>query len=168
MDNYLRVGVISSTHGIRGEVKVFPTTDDLRRFDDLTEVILDTGKELIPLEVEGIKYFKQQAILKFKGIDDINEIEKYRGKDLLVSRDNAVKLHENEYFIYDLIDSEIITDTGESLGILTEILTTSANDVYVVKTPDHKEILIPSIKECILNVDVEQKKIIVHLLPGLR
>ncbi|MBB2183009.1 16S rRNA processing protein RimM [Lachnospiraceae bacterium MD1] len=168
MDNYLRVGVISSTHGIRGEVKVFPTTDDLRRFDDLTEVILDTGKELIPLEVEGVKYFKQQAILKFKGIDDINEIEKYRGKDLLVSRDNAVKLHENEYFIYDLIDSEIITDTGESLGILTEILTTSANDVYVVKTPDHKEILIPSIKECILNVDVEQKKIIVHLLPGLR
>jgi 16S rRNA processing protein RimM len=168
MDNYLRVGVISSTHGIRGEVKVFPTTDDLRRFDDLTEVILDTGKELIPLEVEGVKYFKQQAILKFKGIDDINEIEKYRGKDLLVSRDNAVKLHENEYFIYDLIDSEIITDTGEALGILTEILTTSANDVYVVKTPDHKEILIPSIKECILNVDVEQKKIIVHLLPGLR
>lgn len=168
MDNYLRVGVISSTHGIRGEVKVFPTTDDLRRFDDLTEVILDTGKELIPLEVEGVKYFKQQAILKFKGIDDINEIEKYRGKDLLVSRDNAVKLQENEYFIYDLIDSEIITDTGESLGILTEILTTSANDVYVVKTPDHKEILIPSIKECILNVDVEQKKIIVHLLPGLR
>ena len=168
MDNYLRVGVISSTHGIRGEVKVFPTTDDLRRFDDLTEVILDTWKELIPLEVEGVKYFKQQAILKFKGIDDINEIEKYRGKDLLVSRDNAVKLHENEYFIYDLIDSEIITDTGESLGILTEILTTSANDVYVVKTPDHKEILIPSIKECILNVDVEQKKIIVHLLPGLR
>ncbi len=168
MDNYLRVGVISSTHGIKGEVKVFPTTDDVNRFKELKKVILDTGKELLPMEIEGVKFFKQMAILKFKGIDDINDVEKYKGKDLLVDRENAVKLEEGEYFIYDLIQSEVITDEGEMLGYLAEIISTGANDVYVVKTEDGKEILIPSIKECILDVDVDHKKITVHLLNGLR
>lgn len=167
MDNYLRVGVISSTHGIRGEVKVYPTTDDVKRFDDLKQVILDTGKEYLPLEIEQVKYFKNIPILKFKGIDDINEIEKYRGKDLLVSRENAIQLEEGEYFVYDLLDSEVFTEDGSSLGVLTEIINTAANDVYVVKTKDNKEILIPSIKECILDIDVENKKITVHLLDGL-
>jgi 16S rRNA processing protein RimM len=168
MDNYLRVGVISSTHGIKGEVKVFPTTDDVNRFKELKTVFLDTGKELLPMEIEGVKFFKQMAILKFKGIDDINDVEKYRGKDLLVDRENAVKLEEGEYFIFDLIHSEVITDEGEKLGSLAEIISTGANDVYVVKTDDGKEILIPSIKECVLDVDVEHKKITVHLLNGLR
>lgn len=168
MDNYLRVGVISSTHGIKGEVKVFPTTDDVNRFKELKKVFLDTGKELLTMEIEGVKFFKQMAILKFKGIDDINEVEKYRGKDLLVDRENAVKLEEGEYFIFDLINSEVITDEGEKLGHLAEIISTGANDVYVVKTEDQKELLIPSIKECILDVDVQQKKITVHLLNGLR
>jgi 16S rRNA processing protein RimM len=168
MDNYLRVGVISSTHGIKGEVKVFPTTDDLERFKELKQVYLDTGKDSILLEIEGVKFFKQMVILKFKGIDNINDIEKYRGKDLLISRDNAVKLEEGEYFIYDLINSEVVTDEGEPLGILTEIMTTGANDVYIVKTVEGKELLLPSIKECILKVDVENKRITVHLLNGLR
>lgn len=167
MENYLRVGVISSTHGVRGEVKVYPTTDDVNRFNDLKEVLLDTGKELIPLEIEGIKYFKQMVILKFKGIDNINDIEKYRGRDLLVTRENAVKLENDEYFIFDLIDSEVFTDTGDKLGILTEILSTGANDVYVVKTQDNKEVLLPSIKECILDIDVDHKKITIHLMDGL-
>ncbi len=196
MDNYLRVGVISTTHGIKGEVKVYPTTDDLNRFKELKTVFLDLGKEsnskqkglntrenepnsrrdefnpqgneLISLEIEGVKFFKQMAILKFKGLDDINDVEKYRGKDLLVNRENAVKLEEGEYFIYDLIGSEVITDEGETLGSLAEIMATGANDVYVVKTKEGKELLIPSIKECILDVDVEHKKITVHLLNGLR
>lgn len=168
MDNYLRVGVISSTHGIKGEVKVFPTTDDPNRFKELKKAFLDTGKESLLLEIEGVKFFKQMVILKFKGIDNINDIEKYRGKDLLISREDAVKLEEGEFFIYDLIDSEVVTDEGEALGTLVEIMTTGANDVYVVKTPAGKEILIPSIKECILDVDVENKKILVHLLNGLR
>lgn len=167
MENYLRVGVITTTHGIHGEVKVFPTTDDMNRFKDLKEVILDTGKDYIPLEIENVKFFKNMVILKFKGINDINDIEKYRNKDLLVTRENAVKLEENEYFIYDLIDSEVFLEDGNKLGILTEILTTGANDVYVVKTAEGKEILIPSIKDCILNVDIENKKITVHLLDGL-
>ena len=167
MENYLRVGVISTTHGIRGEVKVFPTTDDQNRFKELKEIFLDTGKELIPLEIEGVKFFKQLAILKFKGIDRIEDVEKYRGKDLLITRDKAVKLEKDEFFIFDLIDSEVFTDEGEKLGVLVEILTSAANDVYVVKTADNKEILLPSIKECILDIDVENKKIIVHIMNGL-
>lgn len=167
MENYLRVGVITTTHGVRGEVKVYPTTDDINRFNDLEKVYLDTGREYIPLEIEGVKYFKQLVILKFKGIDNINDIEKYRGKDLLVSRDQAIPLEEGEYFIYDLIDSEVYSEDGNKLGILTEIMTTAANDVYVVKTPQNKEILLPSIKECILDIDAINKKITVHLMKGL-
>jgi 16S rRNA processing protein RimM len=167
MDNYLRVGVISSTHGVRGEVKVFPTTDDPSRFNDLKEVYLDTGKELLTLEITGVKFFKQMVILKFKGFDNIDDIEKYRGKDLLINRENAVKLEEGEYFIYDLIDSEVITDEGKKLGVLTEIMTNAANDVYVVRLEDGKELLLPAIEQCILNVDIENKKITVHMMNGL-
>lgn len=167
MDNYLRIGVITTTHGIKGEVKVFPTTDDINRFDNLKNVYLDTGKDYIPLEIEGVKYFKQLVILKFKGFDSINDIEKYRGKDILIPRDQAIPLKEDEYFIYDLIGSEVYTDDGNKLGILTEVLTSSANDVYVVKTEENKEVLLPSIKECILDVDINNKKIKVHLMDGL-
>ncbi len=167
MEDYLRVGVIATTHGIKGEVKVFPTTDDIERFKLLKQVYLDTGKELILLEVEGVKFFKQMAILKFKGIDDINEIEKYRGKDLLVTRENAIELKEDEYFVYDLIESEVITEEGVKLGVLSEIIKTAANDVYVVQTPEGKEILLPFIKECILDINTEKKQITVHLMKGL-
>lgn len=167
MDNYLRVGVITTTHGVKGEVKVFSTTDDNNRFKKLKTIYLDTGKELLPLEIEGVKFFKQQVILKFKGINDINDVEKYRGKDLLVTREDAVELGEDEYFIYDIIDSEVFTEDGTKLGVLTEVLTTSANDVYVVKTDDKKEILLPAIKQCILDVNLDEKKLIVHLMDGL-
>ncbi|BCJ95090.1 ribosome maturation factor RimM [Anaerocolumna cellulosilytica] len=167
MNNYLRVGVISATHGIRGEVKVYPTTDDINRFKQLKQVFLDTGKEYIELEIEGVKFFKQLAILKFKGIDNINDIEKYKGKDLLVTRENAVKLEKDEFFIYDILGSAVITDEGQELGELVEVMATGANDVYIVKTKEGKEILLPSIKECILDVDAQNKVIKVHLMPGL-
>lgn len=167
MDDFLRVGVISSTHGVRGEVKVYPTTDDINRFKKLKKVILDTGKEHLDLEIEGVKFFKNQAILKFKGIDNINDIEKYKGKDLLVTRENAVKLEEDEYFIADIIGSTVVTDEETVLGELTEVLVTSANDVYVVKMNNGKEILLPSIKECILDIDPENKIIKVHVMAGL-
>jgi 16S rRNA processing protein RimM len=167
MEDYLRVGVISTTHGVRGEVKVFPTTDDPKRFNELKQLFLDTGKDLIKLEIDGVKFFKQLVILKFKGIDNINDVEKYRGKDLLIKREDAVKLEKDEYFIFDLIDSEVFTDEGEKLGVLTEIMTSAANDVYIVKTAENKEILLPSIKECILDINVENKKIIVHIMDGL-
>lgn len=167
MDDYLRVGIISSTHGVKGEVKVYPTTDDPKRFKELQQVILDTGKNLLPLEIEGVKFFKQMVILKFKGIDNINDVEKYRNRDLLITRDNAVKLEEGEYFIYDLINSEVYTETGDKLGVLTEVMTSAANDVYVVLMDNGKELLLPVIDECILDIDVENKKIVVHLMNGL-
>lgn len=167
MEQFLRVGVISSTHGIRGEVKVYPTTDDSERFLDLDEVILDTGREHKILEIEGVKFFKNQVILKFKGYDNINDIEKYLKKDLLVDREHAVELGENENFIADLIDMEVVTDEGKVLGTLTDVIETGANDVYAVKTPEGKEILLPAIRDCILDVNVDEKRMTVHVMEGL-
>lgn len=167
MEQFLRVGVISSTHGIRGEVKVYPTTDDPERFLDLDEVILDTGREQKILEIEGVKFFKNQVILKFKGYDNINDIEKYLKKDLLVDREHAVELGENENFIADLIDMEVVTDEGKVLGTLTDVIETGANDVYAVKTPEGKEILLPAIRDCILDVNVDEKRMTVHVMEGL-
>lgn len=167
MEQFLRVGVISSTHGIRGEVKVYPTTDDPERFLYLDEVILDTGREHKILEIEGVKFFKNQVILKFKGYDNINDIEKYLKKDLLVDREHAVELGENENFIADLIDMEVVTDEGKVLGTLTDVIETGANDVYAVKTPEGKEILLPAIRDCILDVNVDEKRMTVHVMEGL-
>ena len=167
MEQFLRVGVISSTHGIRGEVKVYPTTDDPERFLDLDEVILDTGREHKILEIEGVKFFKNQVILKFKGYDNINDIEKYLKKDLLVDREHAVELGENENFIADLIDMEVVTDEGKVLGTLTDVIETGANDVYAVKTPEGKGILLPAIRDCILDVNVDEKRMTVHVMEGL-
>ena len=167
MEQFLRVGVISSTHGIRGEVKVYPTTDDPERFLDLDEVILDTGREHKILEIEGVKFFKNQVILKFKGYDNINDIEKYLKKDLLVDREHAVELGENENFSADLIDMEVVTDEDKVLGTLTDVIETGANDVYAVKTPEGKEILLPAIRDCILDVNVDEKRMTVHVMEGL-
>ena len=166
MEKLLQVGVISSTHGVRGEVKVFPTTDDAQRFRTLKKVILDTGKEHMTLEIQGVKFFKQFVILKFKGIDNINDIEKYKGKSLLVTREDAVELEEDEYFIADLIGMHVVTDEGEE-GRLTDVIETGANEVYVVEFDKFGEVLIPAIYECILDVDVENMQMKVHLLEGL-
>lgn len=166
MEQFLQVGVISSTHGIWGEVKVFPTTDDAERFLDLKHVILDAGKEQIPLEIQHVKFFKQFVIVKFKGIDNINEIEKYKGRSLLVSREDAVELEEDEYYIADLIGMEVLTDEGEK-GTLKDVIETGANEVYVVDFEKFGEVLIPAIHQCILDVDVENMRMKVHLLEGL-
>lgn len=167
MEDLLQVGVITQTHGIRGEVKVFPTTDDVNRFKKLKQVILDTGKEKMTLEIEGVKFFKQFVILKFKGFDNINDIERYKTKSLYVTRENAVRLRRNEYFIADLIDVDVFDEKGEKFGVLTDVMQTGANDVYVINMTDGREVLVPAIKECILDVDVEARKMVIHLLDGL-
>lgn len=167
MENLLRVGVITSTHGVRGEVKVFPTTDDMNRFKKLKTVILDTGKEHKTLNVESVKFFKNMVILKFKGFDNINDVEMWRQKDLLITRDQAVKLSPDENFIVDLIGLTVMTDEGEKLGVMKDVLQTGANDVYIVKMADGKEVLLPAIKDCILNVDLEKGEMLVHVLDGL-
>ena len=167
MEQTFRVGVITSTHGVHGELKVFPTTDDAKRFKKLKDVLLDTGRELKPMEVEHVKFFKNMAIVKFKGFDSINDVEIFKGRDLLVTRENAVELEPGEYFIADLIGLPVITDEGERLGELTDVLQTGANDVYVVKTASGKEVLLPAIRQCILDTDPEAGKITVHVLDGL-
>ena len=167
MEDLLQVGVITTTHGIRGEVKVYPTTDDAHRFDYLECVLLDTGKELCELEIQRVKYFKQFVILKFRDVDNINDIEPYKGKSLYVTRDFAVPLEENEYYIADLIDMDVFLEDGSLFGTLKDVMETGANDVYVIHTTDKKEVLVPAIKDCVKEVDVEQNKMIIHLLKGL-
>lgn len=168
MDDLLKVGVITSTHGIRGEVKVFPTTDDARRYLDLKEIILNTGKEKKILEIEKVRFFKNMVILKFKGLDNINDVEQYRQKELYVTREQAVPLEENEYFIADLIGLKAVSDEGEDLGEIADVLQTAANDIYVIKKAGISDLLVPAIKECVKNVNLEAGTIELHLLPGLR
>ena len=136
MEDRLQVGIISSTHGVKGEVKVFPTTDDINRFKRLKEVLLDTGKDILTLEIEGVKFFKQFAILKFKNYDNINDIERYKGKSLYVTRSNAVKLQKNEYFVADLIGMHVIDEEEKEIGTMTDYMETGANDVYTITMKD--------------------------------
>ena len=166
MEDLLRVGVIANTHGIRGEVKVFPTTDEKERFKYLKKVILDMGKEQRVLEIQSVRFFKNLVILKFKGIDNINDIEMYKGKDLLVTREDAVPLEEGEYFIADLLDLDVYSDEDEKIGVLYDVMQTGANDVYVVKTEEGKEILLPAIDECILDINLEESRMTVHIMEG--
>ena len=167
MEDLLRVGVITQTHGIRGEVKVFPTTDDPMRFKKLKACVIQLKRETVQLDVQTVKFFKQYVILKFKGYDNINDIEQFVKKDLMVTRDNAVKCEPGEYFICDLIGLKVVTDDGKELGTLTEVLETGANNVYEVTTTNGKQVLIPVIDECILAHDMEAKTVTVHLLDGL-
>ncbi|MCM1134860.1 MAG: ribosome maturation factor RimM [Clostridium sp.] len=167
MENLLKVGVISSTHGLKGEVKVFPTTDDMKRFKQLKEALLDTGKEKLSLEIEQVKFFKQFVILKFKGIDDINDVEKYKGKALFVTRENAVKLEKDEYFIADLIGISVMSEDGVLKGKLKDVIQTGANDVYVIALEDGRELLLPAIKECVLSVSLDENLMKIHVLDGL-
>lgn len=167
MEDLLQVGIITKTHGLRGEVKVFPTTDDARRFKKLKEVILDTGREKITLEIEGVRFFKNLVILKFKGIDNINDIERNTGKSLYVTRENAVKLGKDEYFIADLIGIDVFDEEGRRLGVLKDVIETGANDVYSIELENSQELLLPAIKQCILDVDIDNKKMKVHVLDGL-
>lgn len=167
MEKLLRVGVIANTHGIRGEVKVFPTTDDVNRFKKLKKTILDTGKEHIELNVASVKFFKNLVILKFKEFDNINDIEKYKGCDLLVTREHAVKLEEGEYFIADILGADVYLEDGTEFGTLKDVIQTGANDVYEIITKDGKEVLVPSIPQCILERNIEEKKVVIHLMKGL-
>ncbi|MBR5047603.1 MAG: 16S rRNA processing protein RimM [Eubacterium sp.] len=167
MEDLLQVGVITGTHGLKGEVKVYPTTDDKTRFMDLEDVILISGKEEIPLKVEYCKFFKQFVFVKFEGLDDINQVEQYKRCPIMVTRENAVPLEEDEYFIADLIGMTIVDDSGVTIGTLENVIETGANDVYEVLLPDGGRILLPAIKDCILDVDMEERIILVHLMKGL-
>lgn len=167
MNDYFRVGVIANTHGIKGEVKVFPTTDDISRFDDLEEVFLDTKNGYEKLTVKSVKYQKNMVILGFDQYDNINQVEGLKNLDLYVDREHAIPLEGEQVYIADLIGCSVETDEGKALGTVKDVMKTGANDVYVIEMPDGKEVLLPGIKECILEKDVENKKVLVHLMKGL-
>jgi 16S rRNA processing protein RimM len=168
MNAELRVGVIIRTHGIKGEVKVYPTTDSPFRFDEITHVKLKLNEKTVrELDIESVKHFKDLVILKFKGIDNINDVERYKGADLYIPREEGQELGEGEYYIADIIDIEVVTDKGEHLGTVRDVLETGANDVYIVERPGQKDLMIPATEECILDVDIENNIMTVHLLDGL-
>ena len=167
MEDLLKVGVITTTHGVRGEVKVFPTTDSAERFLELEYVLLDTGRELRRLDIKNVRFFKNLVILKFDGIDNINDIEKYKGKDLWIPREEAQELGEDEYYIADLQGLNVVLEDGTGFGTLRDVMETGANDVYIIDSNEHGEVLLPAIKECILDVDLEKNTMTVHLMKGL-
>ena len=167
MEDLLKVGVITTTHGVRGEVKVFPTTDDAERFLELEYVLLDTGRELRRLDIKNVRFFKNLVILKFDGIDNINDIEKYKGKDLWIPREEAQELEDDEYYIADLQGLNVVLEDGTEFGTLRDVMETGANDVYIIDSNEHGEVLLPAIKECILDVDLEKNTMTVHLMKGL-
>lgn len=170
MESKFRIGIISSTHGLAGEVKLYPTTDSLERFKKLKDVLLETGDGFSPFTVKSARFSKGMVILKFGEISHINEAERLKGASVWVTREKAAPLSEGSYYIADIIGSEVVTDTGRRLGRLTDVIPTGANDVFVVKSEDDhekKEWLLPNIRECVLSVLPEEQKIIVHLMDGL-
>lgn len=167
MNDFLEIGQIVNSYGIKGFFKVVPFTDDITRFDDLKNVYIEKNKKLEKKEIEEIKYHKNLVLLKIKGIDDINDTEQYKNCYLKIDRKDAVELPEDTYFITDLMGIEVYTEEGELLGNIIDIFPTGSNDVYVVKDELGKQILLPAIGKVIKNVDVEAKKMIVKLIPGL-
>ena len=167
MQDKFQVGAIASVHGIKGEVKVFPTTDEPTKFKKLKSVILKTEKEEREIALQSVRFFKNMFIVKFQGIESPEDAQKYRGATLWIAREQAVPLRENEYYRADLIGLTVVTEDGEELGILTDVLETGANDVYEVTLSDKKTALFPAIRECIKEVDVEKGYIKVHVMEGL-
>ena len=170
MEDLYQVGSITQTHGIKGEVKVFPLTDDISRFKNMKNLLLDGGKDgYISLEVENVRPQKNLIILKFKGIDNINDIEKFKGKGLYVTKENRVALKKDEYFIADLIGCDVYLDTvsDDVFGQISDVLETGANDVYEITLKKGGTVLVPAIKDCILGVDVDARRVDIHLLEGL-
>jgi len=169
MEDVFQIGKIVNTHGLKGDLRVFPTTDNVQRFDVLRSVHIRDKNGVREIGVERVRYQKNLVILKLAGVDDIAQAETLRGGELIVSRADAVPLDDNEYYWKDLLDMAVVTLDGEALGTLTDILATGANDVYVVSNSETgEEILIPAIRQCILKVDNDARQITVALLEGLR
>ena len=166
MQKRLEIGQIVNTFGIKGELKVSPFTDDVKRYNDLKKVYVKTKKESKLYKVENVKYHKNMVLLKLENIDKIEDAEMLRNAFLEVDREDAVPLEEGTYFIADLIGLEVYTEEGKLLGKVEDIYNTGANDIYVVKDELGKQILLPGTKEVIKEVNLEEK-IIVHLIPGL-
>lgn len=163
--NYFRIGKIINTQGIKGEVRVLPLTDDIKRFDDIKFVFIDDHK-LIKTDVEYVRYQKDLVIIKFKNIDNIEDVEKLKNTYILIDRENAIKLSNDRYFVCDIIGLLVYSTDNCFYGEITDVIQTGSNDVYVVKNED-KEILIPALKTIVKEIDINNGRIIVELPEGL-
>ena len=169
MKEFFEIGKITGTHGIRGTMRVFPTTEDPTRFEKLKEIIVEIRGKQETFHIKKVAYQKNMILLTVKEIDDINVAELYKNGRILIPDAVAIPLEEDEYYTRDLYGLKVVTDEGEELGELVKIYETGANDVYAVKKDDQsKELLIPAIKDCIMKVDIEAGTMTVHLLEGLR
>lgn len=164
---YFEIGQIVNHFGIKGMVKVNPFTNDISQFGELKSVLVEKNGKLLDIQIEEVKYSKNQILLKLKGIDTVEEAEKYRNCYIKIARENAKKLPKNTYFIADLLGLTVYTDENILLGKVEDIYNSGASDIYVVKSEDGKQILLPGIKDVIKQIDLEQEKIIVHLIKGL-
>lgn len=167
MNEFLEIGQIVNTYGIKGYVKVNPFTDNYERFSDLDKVFIEVKKDLQEFIIEDVKYSKNVVLLKLKGIEDINMAENYRNCYIKINRKNAVKLPKDSYFVIDIIGIQVFTDEGNLLGNIVDVFKTGANDVYVVKDEIGKQILLPAIEKVVKQVNIKDKKMIVHLIEGL-
>lgn len=167
MEDLLTVGIITTAHGVHGEVKVYPTTDDVKRFKKCKELILDDGKNQRKVKLLSVKFFKQFVIIKFEGIDTMDDALKLKNASLLVTRDMAVKCEKDEYFIADLIGLKVYDEENNLIGVVSEVYQTGANDVYEIEKEDSKKALVPAIKDCIKDVDIKAGKMTIHVMEGL-
>ena len=167
MENYLEIGQIVNTFGIKGQIKIMPFTDDIKRFNKLKTIYIKFNDNLKEEEIQNVKYQKNLVLLKLKNYDDINEVEKFKNSYVYIDRKDAVELPEDTYFITDLLKLEVYTEDNCYLGKLIDIFSTKSNDVYVVKKDNGKEILLPAVGEVIKSIDMENRKMLVNLVEGL-
>ena len=156
MDKYIEIGKIVNTYGIKGQLKIVPYTDNIKRFEKLKKIYINEKE-----------YLKNIVILKLQGINTIEQAEEYRNLYMYIDRKDAIKLPKDTYFIRDLIGIEVYTNDGEKLGIIDDIFKTGSNDVYVVRNSLGKQILLPAISSVIEKIDLENKKVTVNLIKGL-
>lgn len=168
MQEYFEIGQIVNTFGIKGMVKVIPYTDDITRFDNLKNTYIVINHKKKQYEIQEVKYHKNMVLIKFKDIDTVEEAEKLRNGILKIERKDAIPLEEGSYYIADLLQSSVYTETGKLLGILEDIYNTGSNDIYVVKNEIGKQILLPAIEDVIKQICLEENKIIVKLPKGLQ
>lgn len=167
MIDYFNIGIIVNTHGIKGEVKILPTTDDPKRFESLDYVTIENRGKILEYHIKSIKYFKKFVIIKFEEVNDMNEAESLKQSTIKIPRELALPLEEDENYICDLIGLTVKTIEGTELGTVKDILFTGSNDVYIVEAQNKKEILIPAIKQCVKEINIKDKCITVELLEGL-
>lgn len=158
------VGKIISSHGIKGELKIFPLTDDINRFKYLKEVYI--GEEKLPVQVVGVKFNKDKPIIRLKEFDNINQVLKFKDRYLYVDDENLIELEENEYFVFQLLGCKVENMEGKSIGVLEDIINTLSNDVYVIRHGE-KEYLVPAIKEFVKDIDIDNKLIRIDPIEGM-